>query len=62
MQRDSLLENDGNDNYAIPMWEDLRRVYDAKWEEEKEKFHNQLKENFNNIGQSAKKILNSLEN
>ena len=43
MNSDALLENDGN-AFSIPMWEDLRRVYDAKWEEEKEKFHNQLKE------------------
>jgi hypothetical protein len=45
MNSDNLLENDGN-TYSIPMWDELRRVYDAKWEEEKEKFHNQLKENF----------------
>ena len=42
----SLLEGDENRAYSIPTWEDLRRVYDAKWLEEKEKFHNQLKENF----------------
>ena len=42
----SLLENNENNAYSIPTWEDLRRVYDAKWLEEKEKFHNQLKENF----------------
>jgi hypothetical protein len=45
MDQQVLLENDSN-AFSIPMWEDLRRVYDAKWEEEKEKFHNQLKENF----------------
>ena len=43
---DALLENNENNAYSIPTWEDLRRVYDAKWLEEKEKFHNQLKENF----------------
>ena len=45
MNSDNLLENDGN-IYSIPMWDELRRVYDAKWEEEKDKFHDQLKENF----------------
>ena len=45
MDQQSLLENDGN-SFTIPCWEELRRVYDAKWEEEKEKFHSQLKENF----------------
>ena len=34
---------------SIPTWEDLRRVYDAKWEEEKENFHNKLKENFRQL-------------
>ncbi len=45
MDQQALLENDGN-SFTIPCWEELRRVYDAKWEEEKEKFHSQLKENF----------------
>jgi hypothetical protein len=42
----SLLESNENSAYSIPTWEDLRRVYDAKWLDEKDKFHNQLKENF----------------
>ncbi len=45
MDQQALLENDAN-TFNIPCWEELRRVYDAKWEEEKEKFHGQLKENF----------------
>ena len=45
MDQQALLENDGN-SFTIPCWEELRRVYDAKWEEEKEKIHSQLKENF----------------
>ena len=45
MDQQALLENDGN-SFTIPCREELRRVYDAKWEEEKEKFHSQLKENF----------------
>ena len=43
---DSLLESNENSAYSIPTWEDLRRIYDAKWLDEKDKFHNQLKENF----------------
>jgi hypothetical protein len=45
-QNDSLLENDENRSYIIPTWDDLRSVYDAKWLEQKEKFHTQLKDNF----------------
>ena len=45
----SLLENDENRTYSIPTWDDLRNVYDAKWMEEKEKFHNQLKDNFRGL-------------
>ena len=45
----SLLENDENRAFSIPTWDDLRRVYDAKWEEEKENFHNKLKENFRQL-------------
>ena len=40
-----LLQNDANE-FNIPSWEELRNVYHTKWLEEKEKFHNQLKENF----------------
>jgi len=43
-----LLEEDSNE-YKIPSWGTLRRNYDSRWEEEKEKFHNQLKENFRNL-------------
>ena len=45
----SLLENDENRTYSIPTWDDLRNIYDAKWMEEKEKFHNQLKDNFRGL-------------
>ncbi len=41
----SLIDNDAQ-SYTIPRWSDLQGIYDAKWQEEKEKFHNQLKENF----------------
>ena len=42
-----LLNDDENaKTYKIPIWSDLQRQYDAKWLEEKEKFHNQLKDNF----------------
>jgi hypothetical protein len=43
--QDQLIQNDGL-SYMIPRWGDLQGIYNAKWEEEKEKFHNQLKENF----------------
>ena len=43
--QDCLLNNDAQ-SYTIPRWSDLQGLYDAKWQEEKEKFHNQLKENF----------------
>ena len=43
----ALLDNDNT--YKIPAWNMLRRDYDSRWEEEKEKFHNQLKENFRNL-------------
>ena len=48
-QNISLLDSEENRTYAIPTWDDLRRVYDAKWLEEKEKFHNQLKDNFRGL-------------
>jgi hypothetical protein len=45
-----MSENDSdvsaNATYAIPLYDDLRKKYDGKWLEEKEKFQNQLKENF----------------
>ena len=43
----ALLEEDNT--FKIPAWDMLRRDYDSRWEEEKEKFHNQLKENFRNL-------------
>ena len=43
--QESLLDND-TQSYTIPRWNDLQGLYDAKWQEEKEKFHSQLKENF----------------
>ena len=48
-QNISLLDSEENSTYGIPTWDDLRRVYDAKWLEEKEKFHNQLKDNFRGL-------------
>ena len=39
-----LLEEE-SDEYKIPSWGALRRNYDSRWEAEREKFHNQLKEN-----------------
>lgn len=44
MDRKPLL--DSPPTSVIPSWDDLRQTYDAKWQEEREKFHDQLKENF----------------
>jgi len=47
MEQPLLEEEDMT--FKIPAWNQLRRNYDARWEEEKEKFHNQLKENFKEL-------------
>ncbi len=47
MEQQPLLEED--QSFKIPPWNQLRRNYDTRWEEEKEKFHNQLKENFREL-------------
>ena len=39
--QDCLLNNDAQ-SYTIPRWSDLQGMYDAKWQEEKEKFHRQV--------------------
>ena len=44
-----MSENSENSTYAIPRYDELKRQYDGKWLEEKEKFQNQLKENFQGI-------------
>ena len=45
MSEEALL-TDENSQYGIPAWDELRLTYEAKWLSEKEKFQNQLKENF----------------
>jgi hypothetical protein len=35
-----------NTQVTIPSWDTLHQKYEEKWLEEKAKFHNQLKENF----------------
>ncbi len=42
----ALLDEQNETSFRIPAWDELRRSYDAKWLVEKDKFHNQLKENF----------------
>ena len=37
------------DDYQIPSFADISGVYASRWEEEKEKFHTQLKENFRGL-------------
>ena len=38
--------NNASTGFQIPRYDQLRQSYDMKWLEEKEKFNNQLKENF----------------
>jgi len=38
--------NNASTGFQIPRYDQLRQSYDMKWLEEKEKFHAQLKENF----------------
>ena len=46
----NVVNNDEtNEDFAIPSWDDLNKMYDKKWMEEKRKFQNQLKENFRNL-------------
>jgi len=40
------LEEDVAKKRPIPAWDELRRMYDVKWLEEKEKFQSKLRENF----------------
>ena len=42
----SQSKDEPNETYRVPTWDDLSKLYDSKWLEEKEKFQNQLKENF----------------
>ena len=35
--------------FQIPRYDELRRTYDGKWLEDKEKFYSQLKENFQGL-------------
>ena len=45
-----MAENiDNNSSYKIPKYDALRQTYDGKWMEEKEKFYNKLKENFQSL-------------
>lgn len=46
-QPEPLLQS--KTDVSIPAWGDLRSKYASKWEEEKEKFYNQLRENFKQL-------------
>jgi len=41
-----MSETEKTTGFKIPRYDELLRSYDNKWLEEKEKFHNKLKENF----------------
>ena len=44
-----------NDKFSIPSWEELNQQYDTKWQEEKDKFHNQFA-NQNKVGFGMKNV------
>lgn len=37
------------DKFAIPSWDNLHKIYEEKWLIEREKFYDQLKENFRGL-------------
>ncbi len=41
-----MSDNSENPGFKLPRYDELRHSYDSKWQEEKEKFYNKLKENF----------------
>jgi len=43
---EDITASDKSTGFQIPRYDQLRQSYDMKWLEEKEKFNNQLKENF----------------
>lgn len=44
--RESLIQNDANDNQVIPSWNDLNDIYESRWNKDKEKFQKELRANF----------------
>jgi len=44
--RESLIQNDGNNNQIIPTWNDLSNIYESRWNKDKEKFQKELRANF----------------
>ena len=43
---ENSTETSRQDAFPIPNWRELSHLYDTKWQEEKDKFHSQLRENF----------------
>jgi|TARA_B110000977_G_C10729924_1_gene358621 hypothetical protein len=43
------VESENLEEYEIPSWADLKKVYNSKWMKEKKKFVNKLKYNFQNL-------------
>ena len=44
--RESLIQNDANNNQVIPSWNDLNDIYESRWNKDKEKFQKELRANF----------------
>ena len=44
--RESLIQNDDNNNQIIPTWNDLSNIYESRWNKDKEKFQLELRANF----------------
>lgn len=44
--RESLIKNDSDNTNAIPSWNDLSTIYESRWNKDKEKFQQELRENF----------------
>ena len=44
--RESLIQNDANNNQIIPSWNDLNDIYESRWNKDKEKFQKELRANF----------------
>ena len=49
VEAETAIESENVDDYAIPSWVDLKKVYNSKWLKEKKKFINKLKYNFQNL-------------
>ena len=42
----AIVEENDEESLAIPSWESVSQMYESRWLKEKEKFQNQLRQNF----------------